>query len=257
MPTRKPRGPGRPTERGTAAARRKAAAFREAEAARLRRRRIARWAGAIAVVAVVAAVIAIAAVTSHHGKGASSSDVATATLTGPPGPEGIVLEEGPLLAPVSTAAKGQPVGGIQCNAGEQVAYHIHTHVAVFVNGALRAVPPGVGVVEPVPQQTANGVFVQASRCYYWLHTHAQDGVIHVEAPSQATYTLGQFFAIWRQPLDSTRVGPVRGAVTTFVDGRKYTGNPAAIVLRSREDVQLDIGTPAVAPRKVDWSHSQL
>jgi hypothetical protein len=248
-------------ERGSAAARRKASAFRAAEAARRRRRRVARWGGAVAGVVLVVAVVAIVVSTQHgSGSGAASpapSDVATTTLTGPPGPEGIVLEQGPLLAPASTSATGQTVDGIQCNSTEQVVYHIHTHLTVFVDGALRAVPAGVGVVEPVPQQTANGVFVQASRCYYWLHTHAQDGVVHVEAPSQATYTLGQFFAIWRQPLSAGQVGPARGSVTTYVNGRKYTGDPSTITLSSREDVQLDVGTPTVAPRKVDWSHSQL
>ena len=48
---------------------------------------------------------------------------------------------------------------------------------------------------PVAQQTANGVFDNAMRCYYWLQVHAQDGVIHVESPTTATYTLGQSFAI--------------------------------------------------------------
>jgi hypothetical protein len=30
-----------------------------------------------------------------------------------------------------------------------------------------------------------------------------------------------------------------------------------IPLRSHEDIQLDVGTPAVAAQRVDWSQSQL
>jgi hypothetical protein len=178
-------------------------------------------------------------------------------MTGPAGPEGIVLESGQLLAPESTSATGQTIDGIQCNANEQVAYHIHAHLSVYVNGKLRPVPAGVGIVTPVAQQTANGAFDSATRCYYWLHVHAQDGVIHVESPTTTTYTLGQFFAIWKQPLTADQVGPATGKLTVFVNGARHTGSPATISLKSHEDIQIDVGTPAVAAQRIDWSKSQL
>ncbi|WAX59158.1 hypothetical protein M6B22_10450 [Jatrophihabitans cynanchi] len=251
-----------PSRSGSGAARRKAAAFRAAEAARQRRLRVLRWGGSVALVAAAVTVIVVLALSGgggHHGSGASaaSSDTASATLTGPPGPEGIVLEEGTPLAPASTAATGQTTDGVQCNSMEQAVYHIHTHLTVYVNGALRPIPAGIGVVEPVAQQGSRGTFDEASRCYYWLHTHAQDGIIHVEAPSHATYTLGQFFGIWHQTLGPHQVGPATGNVTTYVNGKRYTGDPASITLTSHEDIQLDLGTPTVAPRRVDWSHAQL
>jgi hypothetical protein len=213
-----------------------------------------------AAVVVAAAAVGIAVAVQHSSKHTSAqagSDVATSVLTGPVGPEGIVLEQGQPLAPASTAAAGQTIDGIQCNAAEQVAYHIHAHLTVYVDGALRPIPAGVGIVTPVAQQTANGAFYGATRCYYWLHVHAQDGVIHVESPNQHNYTLGQFFAIWNQPLTANQIGPATGTLTVFVDGTRYTGNPATIALTSREDIQVDVGTPAVAPQKVDWSKSQL
>jgi hypothetical protein len=263
--TNRPKRPTRtmPESRGgSGAARRKAAAFRAAEAARLRRRRALRWGGVATLIAAAISAIIVLALTSgggHHGSNgsATSSDAATATLAGPPGPEGIVLEEGTPLALAGTAATGSTVDGVQCNSMEQAVYHIHTHLTVYVNGALRPIPAGVGVVEPEAQPGSNGTFDEASRCYYWLHTHAQDGIIHVEAPSHTTYTLGQFFAIWRQPLGPTHVGPSTGEVTTYVNGKRYTGDPASITLTSHEDIQLDLGTPTVAPRRVDWSHAQL
>lgn len=248
---------------GAAAARRKSAAFRAAEQARARRRRILGWTASAAAVAVAVAIIVVAVVVSgHHSShtpaaSAPTSDSATATLSGPMGPEGIALEQGNPLAPASAAATGQTVDGVQCNSMEQAVYHIHTHLTVYVNGTLRPVPPGVGVVEPVAQQSAQGEFDNASRCFYWLHTHAQDGIIHVEAPSHATYTLGQFFAIWRQPLTTTQVGPATGSLTVFVDGKPYHGDPAAISLSSHEDIQIDVGSPTVPAQRVDWSHAQL
>jgi hypothetical protein len=168
-----------------------------------------------------------------------------------------VLEKGQQLASAGTAAQGQTIDGIQCNAAEQVAYHIHTHLTVYVDGALRPIPAGIGIVTPVAQQGANGQFDSASRCYYWLHVHAQDGVIHVESPDNATYTLGQFFAIWNQPLTADQVGPDTGVLTVFVNGVRYTGNPANIALTSHEDIQIDVGTPVVAAQRIDWSKSQL
>jgi hypothetical protein len=184
-------------------------------------------------------------------------DVATGVLTGPAGPEGIVLEQGQPLAPASTAADGPTTDGIQCDASEQVDYHIHAHLTVYVNGALRPIPAGIGIVTPVAQQTANGPFYSATRCYYWLHVHAQDGVIHVESPNNNTYTLGQFFAIWKQPLTADQIGPDTGPLTVFVNGVRHTGNPATIALTPHEDIQVDVGTPAVAAQRIDWSTSQL
>ena len=155
---------------------------------------------------------------------------------GPPlGPEGIPLELGSALALPSPAATGRTVSGIQCTAGEQVSYHVHTHLSVYVDGILRPLPSGVGIVSPVAVPTTHGPFYEATRCYYWLHVHAQDGIIHIESPSVRTYTLGQFFDIWRQPLSANQIGPIKGKVTIYVNGSRYAGDPAGIVLRSHED----------------------
>jgi hypothetical protein len=250
----------KPPAGSAARAREKAAAFRAAERRRQRRRRMVGLIGAVVAVIVVAVVITVAVLNSGSGSTHKAGGSASSGASAPAsqlGPEGIALEQGSLLAPATGAATGQPVDGVQCNSMEQAAFHIHTHLSVYVDGALRPVPAGVGAVTPVPQQTANGTFDNASRCFYWLHTHAQDGIIHVEAPNHATYTLGQFFAIWRQPLTGNQVGPARGSVTAYVDGRRYTGDPAKITLASHEDVQLDVGTPVVPPGSVDWSRSEL
>ena len=173
------------------------------------------------------------------------------------GPEGIAVETGPALAPASTAADGAPVDGIRCDAAEQIAYHIHSHLLVFVNGQAQSLPYGIGLVTPVAQNTGANTFAHASRCYYWLHVHAADGIIHIESPTQQSYTLGQFFALWRQPLTTATVGPATGPVTAYVNGKPFTGDPATIPLQNHEDIQLDVGTPAPAPVIVDWSHARL
>jgi hypothetical protein len=198
--------------------------------------------------------VVVVAVTGQPGHPPSTTTVLGGASMGP---EGIPLETGRLLAPASTSATGRTVDGIQCDAAEQVAYHVHTHLAVYVDGRLRPLPAGVGIVEPEAEATPAGAFDAASRCYYWLHVHAQDGVIHIESPTLATYTLGQFFAIWGQPLSADRVGPDRGPLAVFVDGRRVVGNPAAIPLGSHRDIQIDVGRPAPPPQPVDWSRSRL
>ena len=237
------------SQRNRTSAQRKLEQIRRAQRARAIRIRVLAAVGAAVVVAAAVTLIVLAT-----GGGKATP---TASPTAALGPEGIALETGPALAPASTAATGQTVDGIQCNAAEQTVYHIHTHLAVYVNGAARQIPLGIGVVQPSVSQTPNGPFASATHCYYWLHTHTTDGIIHIESPTQRTYTLGNFFDIWRQPLSATQAGTATGAVTAFVNGAKYTGDPRAIPLGSRTDIQLDVGSPAVPFKPVDWSKSQL
>ncbi len=207
---------------------------------------------------MVATVVAALLLTQRAGAPSPiPTSAASGVAVGSMGPEGIPQETGALLAPVSSSATGGMVDGIQCDSSEQVAYHVHTHLAVYVNGKARAIPAGIGIVEPVAEQTTAGPFYGASRCYYWLHVHAQDGVIHIESPTTATYTLGQFFDIWGQPLGADRVGPATGPLTIYVDGEPFDGDPRSIELGSHVDIQIDVGTPAPPPKGVDWSRSRL
>ena len=219
-----------------------------------------RWGviGGASAAAIVVVVVLVAALTGHPaGPAATTASTTAGAGAGQTGPEGVPLETGTPLAPASTSATGQTVDGIRCDASEQVAYHVHTHLSIYVDGQLRPLPAGVGAVEPIAEQTAAGEFDGASRCYYWLHVHAQDGIIHIESPTSASYTLGQFFDLWGQPLGAGQVGPATGPLTVFVDGRAYGGDPRTIVLGSHSDVQIDVGSPVRPPMPVDWSRSQL
>lgn len=236
------------SQRNASNARRKLEQIRREQRARAIRIRVLIAIGAAAAIAGVSVAIVLAT-----GGSKTPAPSAAAVM----GPEGIVLETGPALAPATAAATGQTVDGIQCNTSEQVIYHIHAHLAVYVDGAARQIPLGIGAVEPAISQTQNGPFASATHCYYWLHTHASDGIIHIESPIQHTYTLGNFFDIWRQPLNANQAGPATGAVTAFVNGIRYSGDPHTIPLGARTDIQLDVGGPVVPPKPVDWSTSQL
>ena len=231
-----------------------------AEQARRRRRRPWLIAGGAAVV-VIAAVIAITlAVTggSSGGGGLPLAPLSTlgtlqpAPAAGPAGPEGVPVPAGPALADTSKAATGQPVDGISCQTSEQTLFHIHAHLTIFVNGAARQVPAGIGIPGAQATQSPQGPFIETGTCFYWLHTHASDGIIHIESPVERTYTLGNFFDIWGQPLGPDQVGPAQGHVTAIYNGQVWQGNPRDIPLNAQAQIQLQVGTPLVTPEQITF-----
>ncbi|MDP9018830.1 MAG: hypothetical protein M3N19_10970, partial [Candidatus Eremiobacteraeota bacterium] len=85
-------------------------------------------------------------------------------------------------------------------------------------------------------------------CLYWLHTHqGGDGIIHVEAPEIANYTLGNFFHIWGMSLSPRGVATFKGPVTAYVNGMKYDGPLGDIPLQAHTQITLEVGTPLVPP----------
>jgi hypothetical protein len=187
----------------------------------------------------------------------SATQTSSATSSGPQiGFEGVPLEQGPQLAPAGTTQTGK-VDGITCGPVEQLAYHIHAHLAVFDHGQPYVLPAGVGIPGSTAQDQGQGPIAAGGQCIYWLHTHTTDGVIHIESPTKAIYTLGNFFDEWHQPLTGSRIGGLHGAVSAFVNGKAWKKSPRDIPLLPHEDIQLQIGDPAPPIVKIDWSQTQL
>ena len=250
------------------------AAARKAEAQRKRRRRLAAWGGAVVV--LLGAGTGIGFAVSGSGSGASAAGNATSaaaaghyaplstlgTLTaapaaGPMGPERVPIPVAPALAGTSAATTGQPIDGLSCQTTEQTVLHIHTHLTIFVNGQPRQAPAGIGIPGAMAQQTSAGAFIDSGSCFYWLHTHAADGIIHIESPVHRPFPLGDFFDEWGQPLSARQAGPARGLVTAIVNGQVWRGNPRQVPLGSHENLQLEVGTPRVAPETINWSITGL
>jgi hypothetical protein len=145
------------------------------------------------------------------------------------------------VADTAKGGLGQPVDGITCGGMEYSTLHIHTHLALFYHGVQVEIPRLIGGV-PTP---TNG-------CLYWIHTHAPDGIIHVESPvlapaGSAGFDLGMFFDIWGQPLTRDDVGGLKGPVVAYVNGVPYDGDLRMIPLRSHQQVVLEVGTPTIPP----------
>jgi hypothetical protein len=183
---------------------------------------------------------------------ASASSSSAAQL----GFEGVPIEQGADLGSPGTTGTSK-ADGITCGATEQLAYHIHAHLSVYVGGNLRAVPGGIGIPGSRVVPSSEGPVANGGECIYWLHTHAPDGIIHIESPTKRIYTLGDFFDVWRQPLSSTRVASASGHVTAFVNGKPWTKNPRAIPLLPHAVIQLSVGSPVVPFHSMSWSGLQL
>jgi hypothetical protein len=169
------------------------------------------------------------------------------------GPEGVPLSAGAPLGPARSPAPGQSRGGVPCGSREQLAYHVHAHLTIFVSGKPRSVPLGIGIGAPVRiTKTANGPFASGGSCFSFLHTHAADGIIHIEAPRKVEFRLGQFFDVWQQRLDRHHVGRAWGRVVAYVDGRRYRGDPRRVPLRRHARIQLEVGQPLVAPARISF-----
>jgi hypothetical protein len=129
--------------------------------------------------------------------------------------------------------------GVDPLAQEALAFHIHQHLDLYVNGKHVALPAGVGIYP--------GAFITQ------VHTHDTRGVIHVESPVNKTYTLGQLFAEWGVKLTGDCVGSNCGAgkVHWWVNGKQQTGDPARLGLKSHQEIAIAFGTP---PTKIPSSY---
>jgi hypothetical protein len=169
------------------------------------------------------------------------------------GPEGVPIETGQFLASAITTPLGAIVDGIQCQGLQQLAYRAYAHLQVYVRGRSRALPGGIGLVDPVASVSSGGLLFSPQTCYYWLHTRAADGVIQVNSPIARRYTLGDLFTVWSQPLSRKRVAGARGKVTAIVNGKPWLRDPSQIPLKEHESIELAVGRPVPAFTPVDWA----
>lgn len=101
------------------------------------------------------------------------------------------------------------VDGIRCDTVEFTIFHIHAHLDIFVDGKPFTVPSQIGI-DP------------EGRCLYWLHTHDDSGIIHIESPVERQFTIGNFIDIWTRTFNNTQLFDTNPtiALSMFVNGVK-------------------------------------
>ena len=158
---------------------------------------------------------------SPHGAGVESSTVHARPL--------------PWQRPADQQAQVRSAG-LSLSSKEQLQVHYHAHLDVFVDGKPVPVPAGLGInIGPNNTMPEHGKPGIAS-----LHTHDTSGVLHIEAARDDTFTLGQTFVEWGVLLDRQQAGAYK-PVRVYVDGKRYDGDPAGIVLKAHQEIAVVAG----------------
>ncbi|MBT2490706.1 hypothetical protein J7E96_19735 [Streptomyces sp. ISL-96] len=183
---------------------------------------------------------------------------------GPSGPR-TAPEAGIPTTPITTAsgrttdpawsAPGDPAArveaaGLPMLGEEGNVEHIHAHLDVIVDGKPVPVPANIGIDQQAQQISP-------------LHTHEANGVIHVESPVKATFSLGQFMTEWDVALTQDAIGGLKADggnnFRTYVNGKPYTGNPAAIEFTAHDEIAIvygPTGQKVDVPGSYDWPQGE-
>jgi hypothetical protein len=108
------------------------------------------------------------------------------------------------------------------------------------------IPPQIGIIP--------------DKCIYWLDTHDETGIIHIESPIKKDFTLGQFFDLWKRKLNNSEAfnnifneTGNNNMPQVYINGHKLpTGtNYRDVKLHAHDEIAL-ISSPANIPSKYDF-----
>jgi hypothetical protein len=144
------------------------------------------------------------------------------------------------LPPISlsfafSSSSSLTIDGITCDKAEHFVSHIHTHLDIFINGKEVVVPSNIGIIP--------------GNCIYWLHTHDDTGVIHIESPDDRTFTLGQFFQIWGETFNNNRIFDNlvddNNTLSVYANGKKVDSKTdyRQIPLNEHDEIAIIYGKP--------------
>jgi hypothetical protein len=125
--------------------------------------------------------------------------------------------------------------------------HIHQHLDIYVNGKHVTVPALIGI----KRKGEGAEFAE-------LHTHATDGVIHLESARAQAFSLGQFFGTWGLYLAKNCIGNLcspPAQLKVYVNGKEIpaTADPVRLVLEQHDEIAIVYGTPpANIPSSYNW-----
>ena len=175
-----------------------------------------------------------------------------------PGPETVGITTGPKLATLINVASGQTVDGIQCNAGEQTVVHVHTHLTIFVNGQSRVIPYGVGIpgFQAVRRRRApssrRGAVSTGCTCTQTTGSSTSSRPAR-RRPSTSVSSSTSGVSRSARPRSDRQPATSPPSSPPLVRRRGSTREPRNLPLGDHYQIQLDVGTPIVAPVQVtNW-----
>jgi hypothetical protein len=165
-------------------------------------------------------VVAVLLVAACGGSSTSTTTHLTLNASAAPWPE-------PDRVPDRVAS-----AGLSGAPSESLVVHYHAHLDIFVNGHSEPVAASIGRED--------------DSFFSPLHTHANSGMIHIEAPSDQKFTLGMLFTEWGVRLTRNCVGGYcqpGTPISTFIDGRRTDEPLPDVVLTKGQEIALVIGSP--------------
>jgi len=156
----------------------------------------------------------------------------------------------PAPSPTAAVSEYPAVDGISCDSSAHTNFHIHVHLTIYIGGISLDIPNNIGVA---PDYS----------CFYWLHTTVnhgptsptvakfQHGVIHIEAPAEQAFTLGNFLDIWSHRFSTMHyfsfMDQMSPAWQVYVNGQPYTGDYHTIPLTQHALITLAYRSPGAQP----------
>jgi hypothetical protein len=145
-----------------------------------------------------------------------------------------------LLTSASITNSRPIISGISCDSMEHFNIHIHAHLDIFINGNPYPIPAEIGII---PNQ-----------CIYWMHTHDDTGIIHIESPKDRSFTLGEFFDIWGQKFDNNQIfdnivgeggSSNNNALSVYINGNRVSNSIdyREIKINTHDEIAIIYGTP--------------
>ena len=175
--------------------------------------------------------------------GGSSHSATTGTPAGTQPTSSLALSTAAPPWPLPADARPYiAAAGLQVQGAETLTVHYHAHVDIIDKGGAVPVPAGIGFL--IQNGQATGITS--------LHTHDASGIVHVESKTGTPFTLGQVFTEWGVRLMTGQMGGMvsgnGNVLRAYVNGTPFTGDPAAIVLRSHQEIALWYGAATAKPQ---------
>lgn len=201
------------------------------------------WVNLLGVAVVVVFLAVMVGVTlAHRHTNATPADGSGSTTVDSAAPPGIQTGAAPWQPeyahlPARLAALRLPPNGDE-------SYHIHAHMAVYVDGQPVTVPADIGISAAAGLESP-------------MHTHDTTGVVHIEAsqPSNA-FTLGAFLDLWGVSFTGDQLGGYHNtqdkAVHVYANGQPIT-DPARYPLHRHDDIVIGYGSPNSFPHAVSFT----
>jgi hypothetical protein len=142
------------------------------------------------------------------------------------------------------------INGISCDSIMHGTFHIHAHVTIYINGKSVTIPQGVGIAPD-------------GSCFYWIHTHTSDGIIHIEAPQkQSNLALDDFLTIWHNRFANLNFPPEMLQTTgwkIWINGKPFSGVVTSplqteVAMNSHNIITLEYGSPNPKPDDASTYH---